>query len=122
MASTSAGVHRSSRKSLASAGTLAHVAVAKYVDAMPLYRQEKKLQRIGVELPRSTLAHWMVRAGELVQPLINLLRDRLLAHDIVSMDETRLQVLKEPDRRPQSQSYLWVQRGGPPSNPIVLYD
>ena len=109
-------------KSLASAGTLAHVAVAKYVDGLPLYRQEKKLQRIGVTLPRSTLAHWMVRAGELVQPLINLLRDRLLGYDIVSMDETRLQVLKEPGRRAQSQSYLWVQRGGPPAQPIVLYD
>ena len=96
--------------------------MAKYVDAMPLYRQEKKLQRIGVELPRSTLAHWMVRAGELVQPLINLLRDRILGYGIVSMDETRLQVLKEPGRRPQGQSYLWVQRGGPPANPLVLCD
>lgn len=109
-------------KSLASPGTLAHVAVAKYVDGLPLYRQEKKLARIGVHLPRSTLAHWMVKAGELVQPLVNLLRDQLLAHDIVCMDETRLQVLKEPGKRAESQSYLWVQRGGPPDHPIVLYD
>ena len=109
-------------RSLASPGTLAHVAVAKYVDGLPLYRQEKKLARIGVQLPRSTLAHWMVKAGELVQPLINLLRERLLAYDIVAMDETRLQVLKEPGKRAQSQSYLWVQRGGPPDHPILLYD
>jgi transposase len=100
----------------------AHVAVAKYVDGLPLYRQEKKLARIGVHLPRSTLAHWMVRAGELVQPLINLLRERLLAYDIVAMDETRLQVLKEPGKRAESQSHLWVQRGGPPDHPILLYD
>jgi len=109
-------------RSLASPGTLAHVAVAKYVDGLPLYRQEKKLARIGVQLPRSTLAHWMVKAGELVQPLINLLRERLLAYDIVAMDETRLQVLKEPGKRAESQSYLWVQRGGPPDHPILLYD
>jgi transposase len=109
-------------RSLASPGTLAHVAVAKYVDGLPLYRQEKKLARIGVMLPRSTLAHWMVKAGELVQPLVNLLRDRLLAYDIVAMDETRLQVLKEPGKRAESQSYLWVQRGGPPDHPILLYD
>ena len=38
------------------------------------------------------------------------------------MDETRQQVLKEPGKTPQSQSYLWVQRGGPPERPIVLYD
>lgn len=109
-------------KGLASPGTLAHVAVNKYVDGLPLYRQEKKLKRIGVELPRSTLASWMVKAGDLVQPLINLLRDRLLAYDIVAMDETRLQVLKEPGKKAQSQSYLWVQRGGPPHHPILLYD
>ena len=109
-------------RSLASPGTLAHVAVAKYVDGLPLYRQEKKLARIGVQLPRSTLAHWMVKAGELVQPLINLLRERLLAYDIVALDETRLQVLKEPGKRAETQSYLWVQRGGPPDHPILLYD
>ena len=54
-------------KSLASPALLAHVAVSKYVDALPLHRQETMLARIGVDLPRATLAHWMVRAGELVQ-------------------------------------------------------
>ena len=68
------------------------------------------------------LAHWMVKAGEFVQPLINLLRERLLAYDIVAMDETRLQVLKEPGKWAESQSYLWAQRGGPPDHPILLYD
>jgi transposase len=109
-------------KSLASPGTLAHIATAKYVDGLPLYRQEKTLARIGVALPRSTLASWMVKTGSLVQPLINLLRDRLLAYDIINMDETRLQVLKEAGKSAQSQSYLWVQRGGPPDHPILLYD
>jgi transposase len=93
-------------RSFALPGTLALVAVGKYIDGLPLYRQEKQLARIGVQLPRSTLAHWMVKAGELVQPLVNLLRDRLLAFDIVCMDETRLQVLKEPGKRTESQSYL----------------
>ena len=109
-------------RSMASPGTLAHVAVNKYVDGLPLYRQEKRLARIGVDLPRSTLASWMVKAGNLVQPLINLLRERLINSDIICMDETRLQVLKEPNKRAQSQSYLWVQRGGPPDIPLVLYD
>jgi transposase len=67
---------------------LAHVAVSKYVNGLPLYRQEKKLVRIGVKLPRSTLAHWMVKAGELVQPLVNIIRDRILAYDVAAMDET----------------------------------
>ena len=50
-------------KSIASPALLAHVATQKFVDGMPLYRQEVALKRIGVELPRSTLASWMVKGG-----------------------------------------------------------
>jgi len=109
-------------KSLASPGLLAHITVSKYQDALPLYRQETILSRIGVDLPRATLANWMIQAGTLVQPLINLLRDRLLAYDIVQMDETPVQVLNEPGKTASSKSYLWLQRGGPPDQPVVLYD
>jgi transposase len=109
-------------KSLASPGLLAHITVSKYQDALPLYRQETILQRIGVDLPRATLANWMIQAGSLIQPVINLLRDRLLAYDILQMDETPVQVLKEPGKTAQSKSYLWLQRGGPPEQPVVLYD
>ena len=109
-------------KSLASPALLAHVAVAKYVDALPLYRQETILGRIGIELPRATLAHWMVRAGELVQPLVNLLRDDLLAGGLVQCDETPFQVLKEPGKAATSLSYLWVQRSLARDAPVVLYD
>jgi transposase len=57
-----------------------------------------------------------------VQPIVNLLRERMLDYPVLAMDETRLQVLKEPGKSPQSQSYLWVQRGGPPDRSILLYD
>ncbi|MGH8627601.1 MAG: IS66 family transposase [Gammaproteobacteria bacterium] len=109
-------------KSLASPGLLAHVAVAKYQDALPLYRQERILKRIGVDISRATLATWMIQLGGLVQPLINLLRDRMLTYDLLQMDETTVQVLKEPGKAAQSKSYLWVQRGGPPGQPIILFD
>jgi len=109
-------------KSLASPGLLAHVTVCKYQDALPLYRQEQILQRIGVDIPRATLTNWMIKAGQLVQPLINLLRDRLLAYDIIQMGETTVQVLKEPGKAAPSKSYLWLQRGGPPKKPVILFD
>lgn len=57
------------------------------------------LQRIGADLPRATLANWMIQAGILIQPLINLLQDRLLSEDVVQMDEMPVQVLKGPARR-----------------------
>ena len=64
----------------------------------------------------------MVRCGELVQPLINLLRDRLLESGYLRMDETTVQVLKEPGKTAQSTSYLWVQQSGERDRPVVLYD
>ena len=109
-------------KSLASPGLLAHITVSKYQDALPLYRQETILKRIGVDLSRATLANWMIKAGILVQPIINLLRDNLLEYDILQMDETTVQVLKESGKTAQSKSYLWLQKGGPPLQPVVLYD
>ena len=109
-------------KSIASPALLAHVCTAKYADALPLYRQEDILKRAGIELPRATLANWMLKLGELVVPLINLLRDSVLECSIVQMDETTVQVLKETDKSPSSKSYMWVQRGGPPGKPAILFD
>ncbi|MCF6325614.1 MAG: IS66 family transposase [Gammaproteobacteria bacterium] len=63
-----------------------------------------------------------LKAGHLIQPVINLLRDRLLAYDIIQMDETPVQVLKESGKSAQSKSYLWLQRGGPPDQPVLLYE
>ena len=108
-------------KSMASPGLLAHIVTAKFVDALPLYRQVKQFDRIGVMLSRATLASWMIRMGEHVQPLINLLRDELLSTAYLQMDETRVQVLKEPGKTAESLSYLWAQRSVE-GRPIVLFD
>lgn len=109
-------------KSIASAGLLAYIATAKFVDGLPLYRQSKQFERIGIELSRATMAGWMVKSGRLVQPLINLLRETMLGLDYVHMDETTVQVLKEPGRAPETTSYLWAQYADNAGRPIVLFD
>jgi transposase len=109
-------------KSQASPGLLAHLMVAKYIDAQPLHRQEKALARSQVHLPRQTQANWMIRASHLFQPLLNLMRDILLSGPYLHCDETRIQVLKEPDKPAESQSYMWVQVGGLPNRRVILYD
>ena len=109
-------------KSGASPGLLAHVAVAKYSDGLPLYRQTKQFYRGGIDLPRNTLANHMLRTGELVQPLVDALHAHALGYDIIQMDETTVQVLKEPGKAAQSTSYMWVMKGCPPDKPAVLYD
>jgi transposase len=108
-------------KSNASAGLLSHIVVAKYQDALPLARQEKQFARIGAEISRATLARWMIQLATLVKPLIHLLRERLLEYDYLGMDETRIQVLKEPDRMAQSQSCIWAQQCGPPDRRVILF-
>jgi transposase len=87
-------------KSLATPALLAHIATAKFVDGIPLYRQERQFQRLGIDLGRSTMAGWMIRLGGThVVPLVNLLNEHLLEAPLIHCDETRLQVLRS-DKEP----------------------
>jgi transposase len=110
-------------KSNATAGLLAYIATSKYVDALPLYRLEKIFERYGVVIPRNTMCRWMIGLLEKLTPLYNMMEEDLLASDYICCDETRTQVLNEPGKTPQSQSYMWVRtRHGPGISPIVLFD
>ena len=66
--------------SIASPGTLSHIVTDKYVNGLPLYRQEAQFNRLDIPLTRSTIAQWVIKMGVLVQPLINLKREQLLAY------------------------------------------
>jgi transposase len=101
-------------KGLFSEAALAWVITSKYLDGLPLYRQAVLLGRFmggsgGTQLSRNTLAASCVRVGQAVQPVVNLLRDALLDSRVVHGDETEVQVLKEPGRKAQAKSYMWVQ-------------
>ncbi|EPN33705.1 transposase IS66, partial [Pseudomonas syringae pv. actinidiae ICMP 19096] len=109
-------------KSMASPSVLAMLLTTKYVDGLPLHRFETVLSRHGIEIPRQTLARWVIQCSEHFQPLLNLMRDRLFESPFIHCDETRVQVLKEPDRDPTSQSWMWVQASGPPDRKVVLFD
>ncbi|WP_252090642.1 IS66 family transposase [Pseudomonas sp. MWU13-3659] len=109
-------------KSMASPSVLAMLLTTKYVDGLPLHRFEKVLGRHGIDIPRQTLARWVIQCSEHFQPLLNLMRESLLNSRIIHCDETRVQVLKEPGREPSSQSWMWVQTGGPPDCPVILFD
>ncbi len=108
-------------KGIATPGLLAHIAVAKYADALPLYRQEKIFARSGIELSRSTMAGWMVKVADACGPIMELLRKELLCGPLINADETPVQVLKEPGRPNTSTSYMWVFRGGHPQKPVIIY-
>jgi transposase len=108
-------------KGIATPGLLAHVAVAKYADALPLYRQEKMFERSGIELSRSTMAGWMVMASQGCKPVMDLLYKELHSGPLINVDETPVQVLNEPGRANTTKSYMWVFRGGLPEKPVLIY-
>ncbi|OVZ63777.1 transposase [Pigmentiphaga sp. NML030171] len=109
-------------KSNASNDLLAMLLTVKYVDGLPLARFEHVLARSGITVPRQTLARWVIGTAQALQPIHNLLRDHLLSAPVLHMDETTVQVLKEPGKAASSTSYMWVQTGGPPDRPVVIYD
>ncbi len=108
--------------SIASSSLIAYVMEQKYVNSMPLYRQEQQFKRWGIDLSRQNLANWMIKGSELFEPFYKRMHETLLQQDIVLADETTLQVLKEPGKAPSSKSYVWLYRTGKYSTPIVLYE
>jgi transposase len=93
-------------KGLPTAGLLAQVLVAKYLDHLPLYRQEAIFQRAGHLIARSTLAQWVGECGVRLQPLVDALAEELLRQDILHADETPVAMLK-PGHGKTHRAYLW---------------
>jgi transposase len=108
-------------KSNATAGLLAHIAVSKFVDAIPLYRQQKIFDRLNIELSRAVMAKWMIQAAHRCTELIDLLRVEIRSGPLINIDESPFQVLNESGRSNTSKSYIWVYRGGQPDHPVLLY-
>lgn len=109
--------------SLASPSSMAYIMSQKYVESMPLYRQEQQFARLGVTLSRQTLANWILYgADKWLRILYDRMYNHLLKQDILYADETTLQVLHEPGRAATTSSYLWLFRTGTEGPPNILYD
>lgn len=108
-------------KSIATPGLLAHVFTAKFVDALPFYRQEGQFSRLGVDLPRSTMCGWAIKVANRCEPIVELLDQEIRSGPLINVDETPLQVMKEPGRSNKTKSYMWIYRGGDPDRPALVY-
>jgi transposase len=98
-------------KGIPTAALLAQVLVAKYADHLPLYRQEAIFGRAGFAIPRSTLAQWVGSCGVRLQPLVDALRQEILAHRVLHADETPVQML-QPGTGKTHRAYLWAYAPG----------
>lgn len=103
-------------KSGIGSGLLAHVIVSKMVDHLPLHRQGGILARHGWDVRRSTLCDHLRRCGQLLTPLYDLMRQRLLRSFAIHADDTPLVLL-----RPRRAAYAWVYLGDA-ANPYTLFD
>lgn len=97
------------KHSLASASTVADVMTRKYVDGLPLARQEKVWAREGIQLSRATLANWVIQTSQAwLKPLYRQMKKHLLNCCVIHADETVVQVLKEEGKPATSESRMWV--------------
>ena len=110
--------------SFATPEAVAHIMTQKFVMGSPLYRQEQEINRKGIHLSRQTMSNWILRATEdYLTPVYEQLHKELLKRDVLHADETTLQVLHEPGKKPQTDSYMWLYRtSGDTDKPIVLYE
>ena len=108
-------------KTNASPGLLAHLVTSKYVDFLPLYRQEAMFERYGVRLQRATQAAWIIGLTVPLTPLLNLMDERLRESGNIRIDETRVQVLNS-DKAPSALHWMWIRVAGPPHRRIILFD
>lgn len=107
-------------KGLPGPGLLAHVVVNKYMDHLPLARQEGMFRRQGVELARSTMCDWMRRAAELVLPLRRLMKQRALSSRAVQTDDMPVAVF-DPELTRTRTGRIWSYVGDA-ANPFTVYD
>ena len=110
--------------SFASAEAVAHIAIQKFVMYSPLYRLEQEFNRQGLKLSRQTMSNWLLNVSEMwLQPIYNVLHEKLHKEQVLHADETTLQVLKEAGRPSTSKSYMWLYRtSGCAEQAIVLYE
>ena len=110
--------------SFATPEAISHIMTQKFVMGSPLYRQEQEMKRKGIQLSRQTMSNWILRATEdYLTPVYDRLHAELLKREVLHADETTLQVLHEPGKEPQTNSYMWLYRtSGDTDKPIVLYE
>ncbi|MGZ3357236.1 MAG: IS66 family transposase, partial [Isosphaeraceae bacterium] len=97
-------------KGLPGPGLLAQVAVSKYADHLPLYRQEGIFKRFGVDLSRSTMCDWMAAAAGLLAPIVMAMLKRVLLSEVIQTDDTPVPV-QDHDGKGIKTGRLWNYRG-----------
>lgn len=111
---------RAIKRSIAEPGLLAQVVIDKFVDSLPLNRQQDRYQRGNITLAYSTLADWVRLVAEAVEPLGGALLREMLQYDYWQADETGIAVLDKLKKGDTHQGYFWTYKTG--NAPLIYYD
>lgn len=109
---------------MASESIVSCVIIQKHVNGMPLYRLDQGLKQEGAEISLATMANWVIAvAKNYLSIMYDFFHRELVKRKYLMADETRVQVLKEPGRKAETQSFMWLYRSGEAGlNPIILYN
>jgi transposase len=99
-------------KCMADPGLLSYILISKYQYHIPLYRQSKMFSNLGVDFSRSTLCDWVLGCAAIFTGLYEALQKDVVSRSYLCTDETTVQVLKEPNKKAQSKSFMWVVMSG----------
>jgi transposase len=92
-------------------GLMTEVAVSKYEDHTPLYRQERRFARLGANISRSTMCGWLAATVSIVRPLYEYMKELLLQSLIIATDDTPIKVLDRKHKRNIKTGRFWIFRG-----------
>ena len=107
-------------QSQVSAGLIAHIVTRKFEYALLFYRQEKLFNRLGIDISRVKMCQWSMNVAQKLEALVKLIEREICKSPTIGIDETRVQVMKEPGKRNQENSYMWVFLS--PTEKLVTYN
>ena len=99
---------------------LSHVLISKFADHLPLYRIEEQFKRTGLHIPRQTLSSWVLKLGDVLSPLGNILRDQILTQDRIFTDDSPINFQIKGKKKVQ-EGRIWVYCGGDGSDPPLVW-
>lgn len=107
-------------KGMAGPGLLAQIIIDKFVDHLPVYRQIERFKRENIKIASSTINGWQEAVCNLLEPLYNTLKHRVLSQGYLQVDETPIQVLDKSKKNKPFQGYHWIYYS--PIEKTVLFD
>ncbi|NJO00839.1 MAG: IS66 family transposase [Bacteroidia bacterium] len=107
-------------KGIPGPGLLAHLVISKYLDHLPLYRQNEIFKRQEVSIASSTLSDWVAWVATLLMPLYERLKSRILASAYMQADESPIKVLDSTKKGKTHQGYYWLYYSPPEA--LVLFE